>query len=41
MCVAAQVGFPVMGIWARGMSSSQINYCYRSNNGKWVRDTAI
>ena len=29
-----------MGIWARGMSSSQINYCYRSNNGKWVRDPA-
>ena len=31
-----KVGFSVMGIWGKGMSSSEINYCYRSHNQKWV-----
>jgi WD40 repeat protein len=31
-----KVGFPVMGIWAKGMSSSEISHVYRSNNQKWV-----
>ena len=31
-----KVGFPVMGIWAKGMNSSEISHIYRSNNQKWV-----
>jgi hypothetical protein len=31
-----KVGFPVMGIWAKGMNSSEISHVYRSHNQKWV-----
>lgn len=29
----SRVGFPVMGIWGKGMRFANINHCYRSHSG--------
>ena len=33
---SCKVGFNVMGIWGKGMNSTEINYCYVSHNEKWI-----